>query len=107
MMIFQAVGVRLKKFSLRGYLSTGHRSDVRLKRHMRGIWQCRFGEHVLRNEIDYIRHVDYIHYNTVKHGWVTRAMDWQYSSFHQFVKRGVYSAEWGAAVNLPYGFDQS
>jgi len=61
----------------------------------------------LRNETDYIRHVDYIHYNPVKHGWVTRVADWQYSSFHRFVERGIYSAEWGTDVDLPYDFDRS
>ena len=80
---------------------------MRLKRHERGIWQRRFWEHALRNETDYIRHVDYIHYNPVKHGWVTRVTDWQYSSFHRFVERGIYTPEWGAAVDLPYDFDKS
>jgi hypothetical protein len=64
-------------------------------------------EHALRNETDYIRHVDYIHYNPVKHGWVTRVTDWQYSSFHWFVERVTYTPEWGTAVDLPYDFDKS
>ena len=97
----------IKKIFSKGLPITERRSDVRLKRHERGIWQRRFWEHALRNETDYIRHVDYIHYNPVKHGWVTRVIDWQYSSFHQFVKRGIYTAEWGAVVNLPYDFDKS
>jgi putative transposase len=97
----------IKKIFSKGLPITEHRSDVRLKRHERGIWQRRFWEHALRNETDYIRHVDYIHYNPVKHGWVTRVTDWQHSSFHRFVERGIYSSEWGTAVDLPYDFDKS
>src|SRR3974390_1446199 len=49
----------------------------------RGIWQRRYWEHTLRDEGDFERHVDYIHFNPVKHGYVTRVRDWPYSSFHQ------------------------
>jgi len=70
-------------------------SQSRLKRGERGIWQRRFWEHLIRNEKDYSRHVDYIHWNPVKHGHVKRVSDWPYSSFHQFVKRGEYSRDWG------------
>ena len=62
----------------------------------RGIWQRRFWEHVIRDERDYERHVDYIHYNPVKHGHVTRAADWPYSSFYRYVRSGIYNLEWGA-----------
>jgi len=47
-------------------------------------------KHVVRDEGDYERHVDYLHYNPVKHGQVTRVADWPYSSFHQYVERGIY-----------------
>jgi putative transposase len=62
----------------------------------RGIWQRRFWEHVIRDERDYERQVDYIHYNPVKHGHVTRVADWPYSSFHGYVRRGIYDLEWAA-----------
>jgi putative transposase len=97
----------IKKIFSKQLPITEHRSDVRLKRHERGIWQRRFWEHALRNDTDYIRHVDYIHYNPVKHGWVTRVTDWQYSSFHRFVEKGIYTPEWSTAVDLPYDFDKS
>jgi putative transposase len=57
------------------------------------IWQRRFGEHQIRDEEDLARHVDYIHYNPVKHGYVTKVSDWVHSSFHRYVKAGVYSID--------------
>ncbi|NOT68942.1 MAG: transposase [Methylophilaceae bacterium] len=70
----------------------------------RGIWQRRYWEHCLRNEIDFERHVDYIHYNPVKHGYVRRVIDWPFSTFHKFVERGVLSADWGdSMVNIEAG----
>ena len=82
-------------------ISRGERlSPRRLKKGERGIWQRRFWEHVIRDEGDYARHVDYIHYNPVKHGHVTRVADWPYSSSHRFVKRGIYNLEWAADDNV-------
>jgi len=63
----------------------------------RGVWQPRFMEHTIRNEDDLIRHVEYIHFNPVKHGLVDRPRDWKWSSFGQYVRQGVYDADWGAA----------
>jgi|ERR1700728_1575609 len=59
------------------------------------LWQRRFWEHTIRNEKDFERHVDYIHYNPVKHGLVTRVCDWPYSSFHRFVRLGFLPVDWG------------
>jgi putative transposase len=61
----------------------------------RGIWQRRYWEHTLRDEGDFERHVNYIHYNPVKHGHVTQVKDWPYSSFHRMVQIGVYPEDWG------------
>ncbi len=61
---------------------TEQRSLNQYKRGERGIWQRRFWEHTIRNEQDYIQHIDYTHYNPVKHGYVTYPKDWKYSSFH-------------------------
>jgi len=58
-------------------------SARRLQKGERGIWQRRFWEHVIRDESDYERHADYIHYNPVKHGHVKRVAAWPYSSFHR------------------------
>jgi putative transposase len=60
----------------------------------RGIWQRRYWEHTLRDETDFAKHVDYIHFNPVKHGHVNRVADWPYSSFHRFVRQGIYPADW-------------
>ena len=61
------------------------------------IWQRRFWEHTIRDEDDLRRHVDYIHFNPVKHGYVASVSDWPDSSFAEFVARGVYARDWGLA----------
>ncbi len=70
------------------------RSISRMRRGERGIWQRRYWEHMIRDEQDFQRHVDYIHWNPVKHGWVKRVGDWPHSSFHVYVQRGIYPAGW-------------
>jgi len=60
------------------------------------VWQSRFWEHVIRDDVDFARHVDYIHYNPVKHGLVTRTVDWPWSSFHRFVRHGLLPADWAS-----------
>lgn len=59
-----------------------------------GFWQPRFWEHTLEDEDDFEAHFDYIHYNPVKHGYVKCPQDWEASSFHRWVRRGVYDADW-------------
>ena len=49
------------------------------------MWQRRFWEHLIRDEMDLARHLDYIHYNPVKHGYVANVVDWPYSTFHRYV----------------------
>jgi putative transposase len=77
---------------------------VPVKRHCNGEyahWQRRFWEHTIRNEIDFERHVDYVHFNPVKHGLVNRVREWPYSSFHAYVRRGVLPADWAGDVDEP------
>jgi len=74
-------------------------SDVRKEKAERGIWQRRFWEHAIRDEQDFARHVDYIHFNPVKHGHVTRVRDWPHSSFHRFVRDGHYPLDWGGTAD--------
>ena len=72
-------------------------SPIRRSRQQRrelGLWQRRFWEHRIRDEQDLIRHVEYIHWNPVKHGYVVRVRDWPYSSFHRYVRQGLYSLDW-------------
>ncbi|MTI51749.1 MAG: transposase [Alcanivorax sp.] len=67
-------------------------------------WQRRYWEHVIRDHGDYQRHINYIHYNPVKHGLVKRPVDWPWSSFHRYVSRGVLDREWGAGeIVIPPG----
>lgn len=77
------------------YLTKSELSYSKSKRHERGIWQRRFLEHQIRDESDFIRHMDYLHYNPVKHGLVKRVTDWPYSSFHRCVREGFYAEDWG------------
>ncbi len=59
------------------------------------IWQNRFWDHQIRNEIDLNRHIDYIHYNAVKHGLVDAPTEYRYSSFANYFREGYYAADWG------------
>src|SRR4030043_1166609 len=56
-------------------------STSRAKKGERDIWQRRFWEHLIRDEFDFTRHIEYIHYNPVKHGYAIAPIDWNYSSF--------------------------
>jgi putative transposase len=58
-------------------------------------WQYRYWDHIIRNENDFRRHLDYIHYNPVKHGLATRSIDYPHSSFSEFVAKEIYPADWG------------
>jgi putative transposase len=75
---------------------TERRSRSRLVKSERGIWQRRYWEHLIRDDEDYRRHIEYIHYNPVKHGYVTEPRLWPYSSFGRWVSRGEYSDDWGS-----------
>ncbi len=64
----------------------------------RAFWQHRYWEHMLRDETDYRHHVEYIHFNPVKHGYVKAPTDWPYSSFRRYVKAGIYPPDWAGEV---------
>ena len=73
------------------------KAGIPIEKNLRGeynLWQGRFWEHTIRDENDFARYVDYIHYNPVKHGLVNRVEDWPYSTFHRYVKAGMYPADW-------------
>ena len=70
-------------------------SDVRRARDERGIWQRRFWEHLIRDEADYARHIEYCYINPVKHAWAPRVRDWPHSSFHRDVRAGIFPEDWG------------
>lgn len=62
------------------------------------LWQRRFWEHQIRDDRDYQTHMDYVHFNPVRHGYVGRVTDWPHSSFHRYVREGVYARDWGGGV---------
>ena len=64
-------------------------------------WQRRFWEHWIRDEKDFENHVNYIHYNPVKHGYVSSPRDWKWSSFHRYVNDGLYEVDWGSQIEIP------
>ena len=66
----------------------------------RGIWQRRYWEHLIRDEIDLQRHVDYVHINPVKHGHVERAAYWPHSSIHRYIERGWLTEDWACAPGI-------
>lgn len=70
-------------------------SNSKLTKGDKGIWQRRYYEHTIRDEDDLCKHLDYIHYNPVKHGLSQNVKDWEFSSFHKFVKMNNYEPDWG------------
>ena len=79
----------------RNFNANEQRSSSKIKHREKGIWQRRYWEHQIRDDNDLQRHVDYIHYNPVKHGLVSNVKDWPHSTFHRYVKDGVYAENWG------------
>jgi putative transposase len=77
---------------------TERRSKVRIAKGERGIWQRRFWEHTILDDHDYRQHIDYVHWNPMKHGLVQKIADWPYSSFHHYVKEGVYPENWAGVL---------
>jgi putative transposase len=99
-----AVRWRLIKSAFsRALPATERISSSRLRRGERGIWQRRYWEHTIRDDVDFAQHLDYVHFNPVKHGHVRRAKDWPHSSFRRMVRLGVYSEDWGGDVSSPKG----
>jgi putative transposase len=82
------------------------RSEVRESRDERGIWQRRFWEHLIRDDEDYARHVEYCYINPIKHGLVRRVQDWPHSSFHRDVRRGLFPLDWAGDVERTGGFGE-
>jgi REP-associated tyrosine transposase len=88
-------------------LDPGPRSASKVGKREKGIWQRRYWEHTIRDDADLERHVDYIHFNPVKHRHVTRMVDWPHSSFHRYVERGLLAADWaGDARDIQGSFGE-
>lgn len=85
---------RIKSGFSRRLPKTEHRSVARVSKRERGIWQRRFWEHMIVDEHDFQAHLDYIHYNPVKHGHVSCAVEWPYSSLHRYIASGEFPEDW-------------
>ena len=84
---------KIKRYFTIGLIKTG----LPLLKNRHGeynVWQRRFWEHTVKNDRDFEVHVNYIHYNPVKHGYVKRVIDWPFSSFHGYVKRNILTKDW-------------
>ena len=91
----------------RGLPPTLVRSPSKIKKREKGLWQRRYWEHAVRDDEDLTRHIDYIHFNPVKHGLVPRVQDWPDSSFHQYVARGDLPLDWGGDMcEMPATFGE-
>jgi putative transposase len=67
----------------------------------RGIWQRRYWEHTIRDDEDFRKHVDYVHYNPVKHGHVKSPSAWPHSSLHRYIREGILPPHWGTDIERP------
>jgi putative transposase len=83
----------------RAFAGDERRSASKINKREKGIWQRRYWEHSIRDDDDLERHIDYIHFNPVKHGYVSRASDWPHSSFSRYVARGLLPMDWGGDIN--------
>jgi REP-associated tyrosine transposase len=96
----------IKRRFTKSYLDAGGSeakpSASRASKGERSVWQRRYFEHTCRDEIDLKRCADYLHVNPLKHGLVSRVLDWPWSSFHRYVRLGEYEPDWGNA-NVWYG----
>jgi putative transposase len=91
---------RLIKSAFSHGLMRGERiSTSRVSKGERRIWQRRYWKHTLRDQDDFSRHLDYIHFNPVKHGYAPRVQDWPYSSFLRWVRLGAYPENWAGDLN--------
>ena len=94
----------IKRAFTQRYLEAGGRgakvSPGLGRHHQRGVWQPRYWEHRIRDEEDWRRHCDYIHFNPIKHGHVEDLSDWPWSSFHRYVQQGVLDPDWPGAKPL-------
>jgi len=84
----------------RGLAKTERINASRAAKRERGIWQRRYWEHLIRDDEDFMRHVDYIHYNPVKHAHTGSAAEWPYSSIHAYIRNRILTADWGRGMDL-------
>ncbi len=93
----------IKAIFSRGLPATETTTATRLSRGERGIWQRRFWEHTIRDARDLENHVNYVHYNPVKHGHAALPAEWPLSSFHRYVRDGLLPSNWTTDADLDVG----
>ena len=95
-----------KGFSMQCYIKDNYiLTESMTTKREKAVWQRRFWEHQIRDERDFATHVDYIHYNPVKHGYVKRPRDWKWSTFKRYVKNGIYDVNWGSMEEIKFDDD--
>ncbi|MDR0771044.1 MAG: transposase [Burkholderiales bacterium] len=98
---------RLVKAGFSRNLPQGERiSDARRRKGERGLWQRRYWEHLIVDEDDLQRHMDYVHINPVKHGYVLRASEWPYSSIHRCIRQGGLPEDWATEKEDKFSFGE-
>lgn len=75
-------------------------TNSKVKKREKGVWHRRYFEHTIISEDDLNKHINYIHYNPVKHGLVSSVKDWEYSTFHKFADINKYDLHWGSIENF-------
>ena len=81
-------------------------SQSRLQKSERGIWQRRYWEHLIRDENDFEKHVNYIHFNPVKHRHVSAPVEWPHSSIHRAIREGITPSNWAAENEIDGNFGE-
>jgi len=96
---------QIKKLFTCSYVAAGGAQGAatasRRRHRLRGVWQKRFWEHTIRDQRDFIMHLEYIHMNPVKHGLAERPIDWPWSSFRRYLRIGWYEEDWCGSLHLP------
>ena len=93
----------IKSGFTRGLAGNAPRTPSKIAKRERGLWQRRYWEHAICDDADLVRHIDYVHFNPVKHGLVSRVCDWPHSSFKNYVARGILPQDWGGDVGEMMG----
>lgn len=88
----------------KGLPKTERLFKARENRGERGIRQRRFWEHLIRDDAGFVAHMDYVHFNPVKHGLVNPVANWPYSTFHRLVKQGMHPRDWGGGEDSAVGY---
>jgi putative transposase len=100
---FPSRWLAIKKQFSKAMPMTEIRSPVMRARRERAIWQRRYWEHRIRDADDYARHMDYVHFNPVKHGLIDHPANWPYSTFRRAVRDGFYPADWAPGAGRMEG----